>query len=120
MLYVKIRDTAGRRNGYYYGSDCMFANSVPGNNLSATSNYSVHGTSYYQNSAGNLVNFTLQRTNSSSATQGYGVYATNVHNDGSIDIYARYNSSNTLTINGTFKVDVYLLDWPGGVSPFNG
>lgn len=120
MLYVKIRDTAGRRNGYYYGSDCMFANSVPGNNLSATSNYSVHGTSYYQNSAGNLVNFTLQRTSSSAATQGYGVYATHVHDDGSIDIYARYNSSNTLTINGTFKVDVYLLDWPGGVSPFNG
>lgn len=120
MLYVKIRDTAGRRNGYYYGSDCMFANSVPGNNLTATSNYLVHGTSYYQNSAGYLVNFTLQRTSETSATQGYGVYATHVHNDGSIDIYARYNSSNTLTINGTFKVDVYLLDWPGGISPFNG
>ena len=120
MLYVKIRDTAGRRNGYYYGSDCMFANNAPGNNLSSTSNSLVHGTSYYQNSAGYLINFTLQRTNSTAATQGYGVYATYVHDDGSIDINARYNSSNTLTIDGTFKVDVYLLDWPGGVSPFNG
>lgn len=120
MLYVKIRDTAGRRNGYYYGSDCMFANNAPGNNLSSTSNSLVHGTSYYQNSAGYLINFTLQRTNNTAATQGYGVYATYVHDDGSIDINARYNSSNTLTINGTFKVDVYLLDWPGGVSPFNG
>lgn len=25
-----------------------------------------------------------------------------------------------LTINGTFYVNVYLLDWPAGINPFQG
>lgn len=119
MVYVKIRDTAGRRNGYFYGSDSMFCNNVPGNGSSSTSSYLMHGTSYYQTSAGNLVNYTLQRTSTSTITKGYGVYPTRIYSNGDIDIRAVYNSA-TLTIDGTFQVDVYLLDWPGNVNPFYG
>lgn len=119
MVYVKIRDTAGRRNGYFYGSDSMFCNNVPGNGLTSTSSYLMHGTSYYQNNAGYLLNFTLQRTATSNYTSGYGVYPALVYSNGDIEIRATYKST-TLTINGTFQVDVYLLDWPGNVSPFYG
>ena len=119
MVYVKIRHRNGRQNGYYFGSDCIFSINAPGNNLTATESYLMYGTSYYQNSAGNLINYNLQRVTESAAVQGYGVYATKVHSNGDIDIYARYSSAYTLTINGTFYVDVYLLDWPGGIGPFN-
>ena len=119
MVYVKIRHHNGRQNGYYFGSDCIFSINAPGNNLTATESYLMYGTSYYQNSAGNLINYNLQRVTESAAVQGYGVYATKVHSNGDIEIYARYSSAYTLTINGTFYVDVYLLDWPGGIGPFN-
>ena len=119
MVYVKIRRKNSRENGYYFGSDCIFSNSAPGNNLTATESYLMYGTSYYQNSAGNLINYNLQRTVAGSTVQGYGVYATKVYSNGDIDINARYDSSYTLRIDGTFYVDVYLLDWPGGISPFN-
>lgn len=123
MVFIKIRDTAGRRNGYYYGTDAIICNNVPGNGLSSTASVLIYGTMYYQNTAGRLINMNLQRTQSTSSLTGYGIYPTTINNDGSISIQARYSTTggiNTQTINGTFKVDVYLLDWPGGVSPFNG
>lgn len=119
MIYVKIRRKNSRENGYYFGSDCIFSINAPGNNLTATESYLMYGTSYYQNSAGNLINYNLQRTDANATVQGYGVYATKVYSNGDIDINARYDSSNTLRIDGTFYVDVYLLDWPGGIGPFN-
>lgn len=119
MVYVKIRRKNSRENGYYFGSDCIFSINAPGNNLTATESYLMYGTSYYQNSAGNLINYNLQRTDANATVQGYGVYATKVYSNGDIDINARYDSSNTLRIDGTFYVDVYLLDWPGGIGPFN-
>lgn len=119
MVYVKIRRKNSRENGYYFGSDCIFSINAPGNNLTATESYLMYGTSYYQNSAGNLINYNLQRTAANATVQGYGVYATKVYSNGDIDINARYDSSYTLRIDGTFYVDVYLLDWPGGIGPFN-
>ena len=123
MVFVKIRDSAGRRNGYFYGSDSIICNNAPGNNLSSTSNYLIYGTMYYQNTAGNLINMNLQRTRSSYQIEGYGVYPRLIYDDGSIDIFARYSSSSyitTQTINGTFNVEVYLLEWPDNINPFIG
>lgn len=123
MVFVKIRDLAGRRNGYFYGSDSIICNNVPGNNLSSTSNYLIYGTMYYQNTAGNLINMNLQRTRSSYQIEGYGVYPRLIYDDGSIDIFARYSTSSyitTQTIDGTFNVEVYLLKWPDNINPFIG
>ena len=53
-----------------------------------------------------------------SSSTGYGVYADTVYNDGRIRIRRRYNSVSSLTIDGTYKVEVYLLDPVGGVSIF--
>ena len=52
-------------------------------------------------------------------TAGYGVYAYSVANNGTLNIYRRYNSNYSLTINGTYHVEVYKLTFPDGVSPFD-
>lgn len=120
MVYVKIRDKAGRRNGYYYGSDSFIINLIKGNGLTATSSYQITGSSFYQNANGYLQQVTLYRS-SSSAVTGYGIYPTYVRNDGGIPLNARYSTSSypTGTIDGTFIVEVYLLDFPNGISLFD-
>ena len=119
MVFVKIRDTAGPRNGYFYGSDSIIPNTILGNGLTATEAYNIYGTAYFKNAAGYLNSFNLQRTSNVSGVTGYGIYPTRIYSNGNIDIEARY-SSTTLTINGTFLVEVYTLKWPGNVNPFQG
>ncbi len=52
------------------------------------------------------------------ATAGYGVYAYSVMNSGNVRIYQRYNATYSLTIDGTYHVEVYKLTYPDGISPF--
>ena len=110
-VYVRIRDTAGKRTGYFYGSDQFFYNVVPVNGATDTSISTLlriytrySGTTY---------------TPSAVVGNGYGVYIDKVYSDGRIRICSRYNSTGSLTINGTYKVEVYLLDTPDGVPIFN-
>jgi len=94
IIFIKIFDKAGTRNGYYYGS------------LGWTSRAgAVAGTSYYVKSNGTLDYSSIS----------YGVYAT-LNSTDQISIYSRYISSYG-TLDGTFHVEVYELDYPN-VSPF--
>ena len=115
IVYVRIRDTAGKRAGYFYGVDQFFFNYTAKNhpeysgvseNLGIISNIWRYGTngSYTSRYGYN--------------TTGYGVYADAFYDDGSICIRSRYNNSYSLTINGTYKVEVYLLDPAGGIPIF--
>lgn len=117
MVYVKIRRDSVTANGFV-GTDCFFCNNVPGNGLSSTSNYLMHGTIYQRNSAGYLTQDRAIGHGSNAAASGYGVYPNRIYDDGKIDIKARYDSSITGTISGNYNVEVYLLDWPCGISPF--
>lgn len=113
ILYVRIRDKAGLRSGYFYGSDSFFINSNAANGKTAT----------YTN-AGRII--LLHNGNDHNywdafafgTTTGYGVYANNVSSAGRINIRSRYNANSSKTIDGTYVVEVYLLDWPDGISPF--
>lgn len=111
-VYVRVRDTAGPRNGYFYGSDQFYMNHYPIIGGSTTStNYSVRYIwRYATNGSIGVANYT--------GATGYGVYADTIYNDGSIRVRQRYNSTNSLTINGTYKVEVYLLDPPTGAPLF--
>lgn len=106
ILYVKIRDKAGPRSEYYLGSDCFFFNPNPANGGTSTwsnigiGNYRYYGDSYYNSS------------------NTYGIFAYSVDSSGDILIRARYSSVSSSTINGTFKIDVYLLEWPDSISPY--
>lgn len=102
ILYVSIRDKAGPRNGYFYGYDAWYM-LQPGTSSS--------------NSAARM----LYRLSSSGAwtatTASYGVYPYTYNpGNGTLTIYRRYNSTNSLTINGTFAVKVYGLKYPTGTS----
>jgi hypothetical protein len=105
-VYVRIRDTAGKRAGYFYGSDQFFLS------YSLNSSSTTNGIRYYIrcNTSGNT--YTGSAT---SGSTGYGVYADTIYSDGRIRIRKRYNDTSSLTIDGTYKVEVYLLDPAGGI-----
>lgn len=106
VLFVRIRDTAGKRNNYFYGSDTYIYNKYPfeGGN----SNISSVGMSCVLkvNSSGKYI------IKYYAASNCYGIYANSVATNGIIGIYSRYNSSNSGTIDGTYSVEVYLLAPP--------
>lgn len=115
IVYVRVRDTAGKRAGYFYGVDQFFFNYTPKNHPEYT------GVGEY---LGMITNTWSCNSNGQYAVRygynstGYGVYADTFYDDGRIRIRKRYNSNYTLTIDGTYKVEVYLLDPAGGVPIF--
>lgn len=105
IIYVKIRDKAGKRNGYFRGSDCFVINAYAANGTttSPTPLRMCMGVD-----AGGMF---------MPSTTAYGVYLSALSSAGSLTIKAKYNSSYG-TVNGTFRVEVYALDWPNGDSIF--
>lgn len=108
-VYIRVRDTAGKRGGYFYGSDQFFYIH------SLTSENNVTGVRYYLRYKSNG---TLETGSNSGTTGGYGVYVDAIYPNGTIRVRKRYNSSSSRTIDGTYKVEVYLLDPAGGVPIF--
>lgn len=98
IVYVKIRDKAGKRSGYFYGSDSFIIGS------STTCVFRYVGTNSY---------------GGSTSTTAVGVFANSVDSSNVISIRAKYSSGSSETIDGTFVVQVYLLEWPNNVSPIN-
>lgn len=115
IVYVRVRDTAGKRAGYFYGVDQFFFNYTKKNHpeYSDVGEYLglITNTWSYNSNGQYVVRYGY-------STTGYGVYADTFYDDGRIRIRRRYNSSYTLTINGTYKVEVYLLDPAGGAPIF--
>lgn len=101
MIFITIRDKAGKRAGYYYGGDGIFANPNPSNG--STSAFGDGGRfSYSCDSSSKMRTYSGQ----------YGLYPYNIGSDGTIRMYAKYHSTYTLTIDGTYHVEVYALSWP--------
>ena len=112
IIYVRIRDKAGKRAGYFLGSDCFFINYQDANSSGSALTY-----------AGRLIHRYTSDSKyamySGATTTGYGVYAYDINTSGRLRIYTRYSSSYSLTINGTYTVEVYTLDYPDGKSVFD-
>ncbi len=111
MIYVRVRDTAGPRLGYFLGSDSFFINTNAANG--STSALGTAAKVILRYSTGGV--YGIQTTN---AASGYGVYGYQINSSGAVQIRQRYNSTYSLTINGTYKVEVYALDWPDSQNPF--
>ena len=109
ILYIRIRDKAGARNGYFVGSEnYIFNTSAANNTTTAITNFAR--VNVVKGSSGN---YTL-------GTGGYGVFVSRLGSDGTLTISTRYNSTNSLTINGTYNVTVYALDYaPDQGNPFD-
>lgn len=110
MVYIRIRDKEGKRNGYFYGSDTCFINEIPSFGQSSSQSYGMR-TVYRVDSNGKY------RTYTTGASTGYGVYVQSIEDTGSIRLMSRFSTTYTLTINGTYTVEVYLLSPPTG-KPF--
>ena len=110
ILYVRIRDKAGKRSGYFYGSDAWVTNINDANGVTTDISaipkiaYSYNSNTWYQ---------AFQATAS-----GYGVYLAKVASNGTITISTRYSSTSSRTINGTYLVEVFALKWPDNEKPF--
>lgn len=111
LIYVSVRRKEGKMNGFY-GTDCFFSNSYAA--TGATSDCTFCAIKSYRWNA-----FTSQWYHMGWATNAYGVCASAITSNGDVLIKARYNSSGTSTINGTFVVKVYALDWVDDISPYN-
>lgn len=112
IVYVRIRDTAGKRAGYFYGVDAWVMNMYPKNlSIYAQSSYLVYQIWYVKSNGEYGYRYGYNTT-------GYGVYPDTIYNNGNIRVASRYSSVNSLTIDGTYKVEVYLLDPPTGAPIF--
>lgn len=107
IIYVRVRDKAGPRAGYFYGSDAFFINFQDANG--STSNATL---------AGRCGVFYNTSNKWASASSSYGVYGYAISSAGTITIRQRYNSSYG-TINGSFLCEAYSIEFPDGKSPFD-
>lgn len=112
IIYVRIRDKAGKRAGHFLGSDSFFINYQKANNSSSALTYA--GRLIHRYSTSNQYGL-----HNCSTTAGYGVYGYDINTSGRVRIYQRYNSNYSLTIDGTYHIEVYALDFPDGISPFD-
>lgn len=111
LVWVHVRDKAGKRNGYFYGSDTLFLNYVLANGSTDYVGTRPAITTYVNNNAYAIYN----------ASTAYGVFGYRLYQTSSnhyVQIYSRYNSTYSKTINGTYKVDVYKLTFPSGMTLF--
>lgn len=110
ILYVQVRDKAGKRDGYYYGTDAFIYNrnpiTDPTSNLSLTTNSGFCPKITFRTSA------STHNIASYSSYAGYGIYPYSLSTAGILNMYHAYNSSYSLTINGTFTIQVYHILGP--------
>jgi hypothetical protein len=107
IIYIRIRDKAGKRSGYFLGTDTFFINYKAKNGDNSALLYAgriVHRyNGVYEQYSGN----------------GYGVYPYSISSDGTVKIYSRYEIGYSRRINGTYRVEVFKLKYPNGLSPFD-
>lgn len=108
IIYVQVRDKAGARAGYCLGSDAFFINTNKANG----------STSAFTTPAVVCHRYTTSSQYGTTAGQ-YGVYGYSISSTGVVTIRRRYNSNYSLTVDGTFAVKVYALDYPDGISIFD-
>lgn len=113
VYYVSVRCATAPRSGYFLGSDNWIVSNCKANGSTAVDTtagrliYRYQGSTYYVYAP-------------SSASDCCGVYASSLGEgkDGvTINIYYKYNSTNSKTINDTFYVKIYELSYPTGTSP---
>ena len=107
IIWVNIRDTEGKRAGYFYGSDAIFVNANKANG--STTAFTGPGvTTIRCTSSGTYAGY----------TGAYGVYGYSIASNGTLTVRKRYNSSYSLTVNSDYQVDVYKLVPPSGMVLF--
>lgn len=108
FLWVHIRDKAGKRAGYFYGSDCMCWPVNIANGSTAADNRISCAVFRYQSDGTYNMNYTPN-----------GVYCAYFNMGAAkVVISDKYSSTYTLTIDGTYTVDVFEIKAPKGITLF--
>ena len=103
IVWVRIRDKAGKRPGYFAGCDTFFINTNKANG--STSTYTTAGRFIHRYTSGNAWG---------TAVGSYGLYGYSISNAGSLALRKCYNANYSLKIEGTYLIDVFTLDYPSG------
>ena len=111
IIYVKVRDKAGPRVGHFVGSDSFFINLNAANG--STTAFSGAGRIITRLATGGM--FGQYQVG---GTTGYGLFGYSISNIGNVQIRQRYNSTYSLTIDGTYVCEVWALEFPNGDNPF--
>lgn len=109
IIYVIVKDKAGKRAGYFLGNHAFFINNSDANNYS-NEIYSINTSIVYDS------NSKYQARSRLGA--GYGVYGRTLSKTG-LEIYSYYRNTDSGIINGTYKVEIYALDYPNGANLFD-
>lgn len=112
ILYIRIRDEAGIRPGYFYGSDNFFINICPAYKPSQTTT-TLGIRTYYRCTADGALESGI-----SSGSSANGIWVQSIQDNGYINIYALYSETYSKTINGDYLIEAYLLNPAGGVPLF--
>lgn len=111
-LYIRIRDKAGKRAGYFYGMDAWVHNMVVESGSIGAIMYIPKCLYAYD------ANMKLRGVSNSSPytpSGGQGVFAkTILRTTNAVKIVAKYSSTVTGTIDGTYLVQVYAVKYPNG------
>lgn len=102
IIYVRIRDKAGKRNGYFFGTDNVFFNAPDANGQTSAITHAGRFV-YRVNDDGTFSSYMP------GTTTGYGVYAYNLTAANKIGINRRYHATYSPIIDGTYSVEVYAL-----------
>lgn len=111
IIYVKVRDKAGPRVGHFVGSDSFFININAANG--STTAFGGAGRIITRLATGG----TFGQYQAGSTT-GYGLFGYSISSSGNVQIRQRYNSTYSLTIDGTYVCEVWALEYPNGDNPF--
>lgn len=105
IIWVRIRDKAGKRPGYFAGSDTFFINTNKANGSTSTYTYSTAGRLIHRYSSGGAWG---------QAVGSYGIYGYSISSGGNLTLRKCYNANYSLKIEGTYLIDVFTLDYPSG------
>ena len=111
MLFVKIRLVGSASYGIFLGSDSLLSNSYVKQGYVGNNN-SFMKTAYYIDSSNKM-----QANKTASGTKCPGITGA-VLSPSCLLSFNAYKPTN-FSISGHFKVDVYELDWPDDISPYN-
>lgn len=112
IVYIKTRDTKGRRPGFWFGCDIFVINEKPANNEDTNLNNQIIIRSYYIDNESKIKIIEGQ----------FGLYVNNLYladnqSKAGIRVFAKRNEEFALD-DSLYLIDVYLLDWPDNKSPF--
>lgn len=105
-LFVTVTDTAGKRPGYFYKSENLFFTVHPANGSQADSS-----TGFLRF----VINYDAEGKFNNQPNQAYGVWPDTVYSNGDIRIRRRYGNTISLTIDGTYRIEVYVLNTANGL-----